>query len=61
MQLLDVGIPVVVLRQVAVQLSTPTAGGTSDSFIDKAFEFFLGPAHQVQDRGSCPQGHGPHN
>ena len=21
---------------------------------------FWGPAHQVQDRGSCPQGHGPH-
>ena len=22
---------------------------------------FWGPAHQVQDRESCPQGHGPHN
>ena len=22
---------------------------------------FLGPCTQVQDRGSCPQGHGPHN
>ena len=37
-QFLDVGIPVVVPRQVAVQLSTPTAGGASDSFIDKVFD-----------------------
>ena len=22
---------------------------------------FLGPCTQVQGRGSCPQGHGPHN
>ena len=37
-QFFDVGIPVVVLRQVAVQLSTPTGGCATDSFIDMVFD-----------------------